>query len=123
MPGIGTHGHEAAAGGLRQSIDQRRAFAVGLAQRIAGRAIEDEHLRGVGGASLDGAAVEADVIGVRDLLPELGDAAVDGQAARANPFFDGAPRAQAPLGEVLLEPLGLAGRRRTRTSHELFRCL
>ena len=118
--GHGAHGHEAAASGLRQAIDQRRAFAVGFAQRIAGRAVEDEHLRAFGGAGLDGAAVETDVVGVRDLLAELGDASVDRQAARANPFFDRAARTQTPLGEVFLEPLGLAGRRRTRTSHELF---
>ena len=41
----GAHGDEAPARGLRQPIDQRRAFAVGLAQRIAGRAVEHEHLR------------------------------------------------------------------------------
>ena len=64
-----------------------------------------------------GAAVETDVVGVRDLLAELGDAPVDRQTARANPFFDRAARPQAPLGEIFLEPLGLAGRRRTRTSH------
>ena len=29
-----------------------------------------------------------DVIGMRDLLAELGDAAIDGQAPGADPFFD-----------------------------------
>ena len=51
--------------------------------------------------------------------PELGDAAVDGHAPGANPFLDRTARAQATLGEIFLEPLGGAGRRRTRTRHEL----
>ena len=116
------HGHETAACGLRQPIDQRRAFAVGFAQRIAGRAVEHEQLGALGGAHLDDAAVEADVIGMRDLLTELGDPAVDGDAPGADPFFDGTARTQATLGEIFLEPLGDAGRRRTRTRHELFPC-
>ena len=72
-------------------------------------------------ARLDGTAVETDVVSLRDLLTELGDAPVDRQTARAKPFFDRAARTQTPLGEIFLEPLGLAGRRRTGTSHELFR--
>jgi hypothetical protein len=58
---------------------------------------------------------------MRNFLAEFGDAAIDGQATGTNPFFDRAPRPQAPLGEIFLEPLGSAGRRCSRACHGYFR--
>ena len=57
---------------------------------------------------------------MRDLLAELGDAAVDRQAPGADPLSSTARREPRPaLGEDISEPLGDAGRRRTRACHEL----
>ena len=59
-----------------------------------------------GGARADGTAVEPDVVVLRDLHAEFGDAAIHRQSLRANPFFDRAARTQTALREVFLEPLG-----------------
>src|SRR4029079_11119848 len=96
----------------------RGALGGGFAQRVAGRTVEDEHLCGGGGTHLDGTAVEADVIGGGDLLPQLRDPALDGKPLGADPFFHATPRRQAALREVFLQPLGDAGRRRPRPDHQ-----
>ncbi len=56
----------------------------------------------------------------RDLLAEFGDAPVDGEPLRADPLLDAAARREATLREILLQPLGNVGGRRTRRgmSHE-----
>ena len=88
MPGMGltaTNRRPAAFG--RRSISAARSPST-FAQRIAGRAIEDEYLCGFGGARLDGRPSSRMSSACDDLLSELGDAPVDRQTLRADPFFD-----------------------------------
>ena len=96
MPGMGLTATKRRPAVFGSRSISAGAFAVGFAQRIAGRTVEDENLRARGGARLDGAAVEPDVIGVRDLLPELGDAAVDGQPAARESILRRARREPRP---------------------------
>ncbi len=106
---------KSAARRLGKTLDQRGASAVRVArearairglQWITGRAVEHEGLRARRGMRANLAAVEPDVVLLRHLEAELGDAAIDGDALRADPLFDGTARAQPALREIFLQPLG-----------------
>jgi hypothetical protein len=77
----------------------RRQLAAGLVIRqIAVRAVDD--------GELYGAAVEQDALFARHRLAKLGAAAVDEDTAFVNPALDLASRADACIGQELLNALG-----------------
>ena len=117
MPGMGLTAMKRRPAVLgRRSISAARS-AVDSRSGSPGERLKRNTCAAAAARVLDRASVEADVIGRGDFLAELGDAPVDGEPLRADPFLHAAARCEAALREIFLQPLGDAGGRRTRAWH------